>query len=146
MIGTGEEPIGRALGRASRTVARGFDEALAAGGGSFSVWLVLLELKLNPRANQRELAAEIGIEPATLTHHLNGMERDGLLLRQRDPDNRRVHIVTLTEAGEAKFAELAKAASEYDRRLRAGITDSELATLRGLLAKLCANIAPEDAS
>ncbi|WP_020501171.1 MarR family winged helix-turn-helix transcriptional regulator [Sciscionella marina] len=144
MFHKGEEPIGRTVGRASRAIGRGFGEALNAAGGSFSTWIVLLQLKLDPGASQRVLAAEIGIEPATLTHHLNGMERSGLITRRRDPANRRVHIVELTEAGEARFAELAEAAREFDRRVRSGLSAAEIGSLRALLGRLCANIDAED--
>ena len=47
-------------------MSRAFDEALVAAGGSLPVWLVLLNLKIRPRANQRELAAAVGIREATL--------------------------------------------------------------------------------
>ena len=107
------------------------------------MWLVLLSLKSRPTANQRELAAAVGIQDATLTHHLNGMEADGLLTRRRDPANRRVHLVELTEAGDAAFRRLRTVAQHYDTRLRTGFSDSELDTLRGLLGKLRDNVTPE---
>jgi MarR family transcriptional regulator for hemolysin len=106
------------------------------------MWLVLLSLKSRPTANQRELAAAVGIQDATLTHHLNGMEADGLLTRRRDPANRRVHLVELTEAGDAAFRRLRTVAQHYDTRLRTGFSDSELETLRGLLGKLRDNVTP----
>lgn len=134
------EPIGREIGLAARTIKRGFEQALGTAGGSFATWLVLLELRTNPGANQRELAAGIGIEPATLTHHLNAMERDGLLTRRRDPANRRVHLVELTKRGEATFQRLAVAAGRFDEQLRGGIGGDELAALRSTLAQLCANV------
>lgn len=134
------EPIGRVIGLAARTIKRGFEQALGGQGGSFATWLVLLELRMNPGANQRELAAGIGIEPATLTHHLNAMERDGLLTRRRDPGNRRVHLVELTAQGEAEFQRLVVGASRFDEQLRTGIEDGELAALRTTLVKLCANV------
>jgi DNA-binding transcriptional MocR family regulator len=43
--------------------------------------------------NQRQIAESIGIQGATLTHHLNAMEADGVVTRRRDPTNRRVHVV-----------------------------------------------------
>ena len=96
-----QTPIGMELAGVARDVGRAFDAALARAGGSRPMWLVLLSLKSRPTANQRELAAAVGIQDATLTHHLNGMEADGLLTRRRDPANRRVHLVELTEAGDA---------------------------------------------
>jgi MarR family transcriptional regulator for hemolysin len=130
------------LAGVARDVGRAFDAALARAGGSRPMWLVLLSLKSQPTANQRELAAAVGIQDATLTHHLNGMEADGLLVRRRDPANRRVHLVELTEAGDAAFRRLRTVAQHYDTRLRTGFSDSELETLRGLLGKLRDNVTP----
>jgi MarR family transcriptional regulator, transcriptional regulator for hemolysin len=138
-----QTPIGMELAGVARDVGRAFDAALARAGGSRPMWLVLLSLKSRPTANQRELAAAVGIQDATLTHHLNGMEADGLLTRRRDPANRRVHLVELTEAGDAAFRRLRTVAQHYDTRLRTGFSDSELETLRVLLGKLRDNVTPE---
>ena len=136
-----ETPIGMELAGVARDVGRAFDAALARAGGSRPMWLVLLSLKSRPTANQRELAAAVGIQDATLTHHLNGMEADGLLTRRRDPANRRVHLVELTEAGDAAFRRLRTVAQHYDSRLRDGLTEEELDVTRRVLARLRANVA-----
>jgi MarR family transcriptional regulator, transcriptional regulator for hemolysin len=133
-------PIGLHLARATRLVSRAFDDALSQAGGSLPVWLVLLNVKIRPTANQRELAAAVGVREATLTHHLNSMEADGLLTRRRDETNRRVHVVELTEAGEAAFVELRQAATAFDKRLRRGLGDEEIAELDRVLGRLVANV------
>jgi MarR family transcriptional regulator for hemolysin len=133
-------PIGLRLARTARVVSRAFDEALAGAGGSLPVWLVLLSVKTGRVANQRELAQAVGIREATLTHHLNAMEDEGLLTRRRDEINRRIHVVELTETGEAAFARLREAAVAFDQRLRAGLSRDELVTLDGLLDRLAANV------
>ena len=138
-----QTPIGLELASVARDVGRAFDAALAQAGGSRPTWLVLLSLKARPTANQRELAAAVGIQDATLTHHLNGMEAEGLLTRRRDPANRRVHLVELTEAGDAAFRRLRTVAQHYDTRLRAGFSDADLDTLRGLLGRLRDNVTAE---
>jgi MarR family transcriptional regulator for hemolysin len=135
-------PIGMNLGRTSKLVAQAFDVALVEAGGTLPVWLTLLSVKSSELANQRELAGMIGIQGATLTHHLNAMEAQGLLMRRRDPDNRRVHLVELTEAGEAMFLKLRAAALIFDKRLRAGLPDDRLAEFAEVLAALRANVAP----
>ena len=133
-------PIGLVLSRAARVVSRAFDEALADAGGSLPMWLVVLNLNSGRAANQRELAASVGVSEATLTHHLNAMEKSGLLTRRRDPENRRIHLVELTDAGEATFVRLRNAAVAFDRRLRRGLAAEELATLKGLLDRLASNV------
>ena len=133
-------PIGLALASAARTVSRAFDDALEQAGGSLPIWLVLLNLKIKPDGSQRELAVAVGVREATLTHHLNGMERAGLLTRRRDPDNRRVHVVELTEAGEAMFLSLREVALSFDKRLRRGITAEQTEALADVLGRLTANV------
>lgn len=137
-------PIGLQLSRSARSVSRAFDDALARAGGSLPAWLVLISLKSRPLRNQRELADAVGIREATLTHHLNAMDAQGLLTRRRDPANRRMHLVELTDAGEAAFLRLRDAAVAFDQRLRTGISGEEVAMLDGLLRRLESNVTGEE--
>ena len=128
------------LARTAKLVAQAFDAALVEAGGTLPVWVTLLSVKSRELANQRELAGMIGIQGATLTHHLNAMEAQGLLTRRRDPENRRVHQVALTAAGEALFETLRTAALAFDKRLRVGLPDERLAEFAEVLAALRANV------
>jgi MarR family transcriptional regulator for hemolysin len=123
-------------------LSRGFNDALTTAGGSLPQWLILVALKQGPHAMQRELADAIGIEGATLTHHLNRMESDGLVQRERAAGNRRTQLVTLTPAGETLFATLLDAVVAFDKRLRHGISAKELDALRDLLQRLRSNAEP----
>jgi MarR family transcriptional regulator, transcriptional regulator for hemolysin len=134
------EPLGLHLTRVSRAVSRAFDDALAAEGGSLPIWLVLISLKSGQRASQRELAEAVGIQGATLTHHLNAMESAGLVTRRRDPDNRRMHLVELTPAGDALFLRMRRAAMAFDAKLRTGLTEHEVGQLEALLTRLRDNV------
>jgi MarR family transcriptional regulator, transcriptional regulator for hemolysin len=140
-----EEPIGRQLARTAKLVSRAFEQELALAGGSLSAWLILLSLKSRSWRTQRELAEALGIEGPTLTHHLAGLEREGLVLRSRDPENRRVQRVELTEAGDAAFHRLRRAASSFDERLRSGLDDEQIKQLRELLARLLLNLPGDEA-
>ena len=134
------EPLGLQLTRVSRTVSRAFDEVLAQAGGSLPVWVVLISLKSGQIASQRELAGAVGIQGATLSHHLNAMESAGLVTRRRDPRNRRLHLVELTPEGDALFARLREAAFTFDQRLRAGLTEQDVDRLEALLDRLRDNV------
>jgi MarR family transcriptional regulator for hemolysin len=137
------EPIGRQLARTAKRLSLAFDAELAAAGGSLPTWLILVSLKSRRWRTQRELAQALGIEGPTLSHHLTGLERTGLIRRSRDPDNRRVQRVELTEAGDAAFHRLRRAASSFDERLRAGVDESEIQQVRELLARLLSNVTGE---
>jgi MarR family transcriptional regulator for hemolysin len=120
-------------------VSRAFDQALTEAGGSLPTWLLLLSAQISERPIQRELADAVGLRPATLSHHLDTLESDGLVTRRRDPADRRSHVVALTDAGQAAFGQLREAAIAFDRRLRSGLREDEVELLRGLLARLAHN-------
>jgi MarR family transcriptional regulator, transcriptional regulator for hemolysin len=136
-----QQPIGLALAATAKRLSRAFDDTLAEAGGSRPVWLILLALKVEPPQTQRELAAAVGIEGATLTHHLDAMQRAGLVTRERMPENRRVQRVELTDDGERAFLRLRDAAMRFDTRIRAGLSDADVNRLRELLATLETNCA-----
>ena len=140
-----KEPIGLQVQRTAKTLNRAFDRALAEQGGSLPTWLILLSLKAGKWETQRQLAAAVGIEGATLTHHLDGLERAGLITRRRDPENRRVQRVELTRKGDEAFFRLRRAAMRFDQRLREGVGEDELETVRAALSRLQANVSERDA-
>jgi MarR family transcriptional regulator for hemolysin len=135
-----EEPIGRALDATARLASRAFDKQLAEAGGTRPGWLILVALKQQRWRTQQEIAAAVGIEGPTLTHHLDAMEKAGLIERTRDPDDRRAMRVEMTKAGDKLFMQLAKAAIEFDQRLREGISDKDLETARRVFQRMRANV------
>jgi MarR family transcriptional regulator, transcriptional regulator for hemolysin len=137
------EPIGRLLADVAKSVSRAFQDELAAAGGSQPIWLLLLALKQGRGGRQQELASAVGIEGPTVTHHLDGLERAGLITRTRDPADRRAMRVELTPEGDALFRRLARAAKSFDERLRDGLGDAEIDAVRQVLRKLRTNAVPE---
>jgi MarR family transcriptional regulator, transcriptional regulator for hemolysin len=131
------------VSRTAKELSRAFDSALAAAGGSTSTWLVLLALKTGGHRTQGQLAEAVGVRGPTLTHHLDGLERAGLITRDRDPGNRRVQVVAMTEDGEQLFLRLRRAAASFDGRLHAGLEDADVDQLRRILAQLVENAQPD---
>ncbi len=121
-------------------MSRAFDETLVAAGGSLPVWQVLLNLRIDPAMSQRGLAAAVGVSETTLTHHLNAMETAGLVVRRRDPADRRTHTVEVTAAGRAAFDRLRAAAAGFDARLRSGLSGPDVDRLGELLERLADNV------
>src|SRR5215218_6522464 len=135
------EPIGRVVSSTAKQLSRAFERELAEAGGSQPVWLILLALKQQRWRTQQDLAAAVGIEGPTLTHHLDGLQRDGLIERTRDPGDRRAMRVELTAEGERRFRRLAQAALAFDERLQEGVSEPELDSFRSVLGRLRDNVA-----
>jgi MarR family transcriptional regulator, transcriptional regulator for hemolysin len=129
-------PIGLRLARTARLVTQAFERVMADAGGSVSTWQVLLLVRSGLWGTQTLLAQALGVTGATLTHHLNSLERRGLVRRWREESNRRVQQVELTPDGEALFEGLREVAIRHDAHLRSKLSDAEVELLGTLLEKL----------
>jgi MarR family transcriptional regulator for hemolysin len=126
-------PIGLHLVRTARAVSQEFDRAMTEAGGSAAVWQVLLLVRSQEWGTQSQMAEAMGITGATLTHHLNAMEAQGLVTRRRSG---RVQQVELTPEGAALFERLRDVARRHGERLRASLGEDGVAQLAALLDKV----------
>jgi MarR family transcriptional regulator for hemolysin len=129
-------PIGLQLARTARSVSSEFERVMADAGGSASTWQVLLLVRSGQWGTQSNLAKAMGVTGATMTHHLNALEAQGLVRRWREESNKRVQQVELTKAGTAMFDRLREVAMKHDQRLRSRLSAKEVDQLSRLLHKL----------
>src|SRR5215210_2153419 len=92
---------------------------------------------------QRELGTLMDVDPSILVTLLNPLEGDGYLSRERDPADRRRHVVTITRRGEQQLDRAAQAQRDAEDELFAGLTDTQRDQLRALLLVLRQQLTPE---
>src|SRR5829696_10243995 len=85
---------------------------------------------------QGELVREMGVAPSILVTLLNPLEAAGLVARERDPADRRRHLVTLTAAGERHLVSASRAQLESEDALFAALNDDQREQLAALLIAL----------
>jgi DNA-binding MarR family transcriptional regulator len=95
---------------------------------------------------QRELGQVMETDPSILVTLLNPLEAEGLLSRQRDEQDRRRHLVTLTDRGERRLAGAARAQREAEAELFAGLDQSQREQLGVLLIALNESLSGEYAA
>src|SRR5207302_3202943 len=94
--------VGQAAQRSQALVA----EALADEGMRRQHFTVLTSLAEQGEASQATLGRRLWIDPSDLHAIVGELERDGLLARVRDPEDRRRNVVRLTTAGRAALKRL----------------------------------------
>jgi DNA-binding MarR family transcriptional regulator len=67
---------------------------------------------------------------------LNDLEADGLIVRKRDPEDRRRHIVEVSAKGSARLEAAKKTAAAAEEELLAGLDADQRAELLVLLAQV----------
>ena len=134
------DSLGRDLVLLAKAMRARLESRLVNAGASLPAWGVLSCAIDEEGLSQRQLADRMGIESATLTHHLDRLETAGLVVRHRDGDDRRILRVFTTPAARELHARMAAVAGNLDADLTAGLSEDDLAELRRLLSLLSANL------
>lgn len=100
---------------------------------------VLMSLWREDGLKMIELGRRAGLEPSTMTGLLDRMERDGLLYRSADPDDRRALRVYLTEEGVRIQGTVLKVLDQIIAEIFNGISEEDLDHLKGILRRVLEN-------
>lgn len=76
-----------------------FNLELKAQGTSLAQLKLLLFIKHRVSARAIDISDAFGFAPRTVTEAIDGLERDGLVRRDPDPNDRRAKHVSVTDAG-----------------------------------------------
>src|SRR5579871_2362643 len=79
------EPLGRQLVFTAKAMRSAFEDAIIGAGGSLASWIVLSALSETGCCSQAALASHVHLEGATITHHVDRLEKAGLVTRRLDP-------------------------------------------------------------
>ena len=127
---------GYLLGRAAQQCRGYFDalaEPLGIHGRHFGVLTVLGEEK---PLSQVELGERLGVDRNTITLLLDDLEGKELVTRRRDPQDRRAHLVALTDAGRDVLAQSVELVWRTNEEVFAPLSAEERTQLHALLSRL----------
>ncbi|MER7989842.1 MarR family transcriptional regulator [Streptomyces noursei] len=96
------------------------------------------------RLTAGQLAASGLVSSAGVTLRIDRLEKDGLIVRERDAEDRRVVYSRLTDAGLATVDEVFAEHLENERRMLAGMSPAECRQLARLLHELEHSILASD--
>jgi DNA-binding MarR family transcriptional regulator len=134
------DSLGYQVNLLARLFERALRERIAAHGvvpGQFPALLCLYE---QDGLTQAEIGSRVQIEQPTIAKTLQRMERDGLIRRAPDPDDRRRVRIHLTPRTRALEPTLAAAARAINERAIDGLTRAEAEHLMGTVTRIIANL------
>jgi DNA-binding MarR family transcriptional regulator len=89
-----------------------------------------------PGLSQQAVAQMLGTPPSRLVGLVDALADRGLVERRRNREDRRLHALHLTEAGEAMLARIAAIGREHDDAICRTLDAAEREQLRTLLARI----------
>ncbi|WP_055486873.1 MarR family winged helix-turn-helix transcriptional regulator [Streptomyces sp. WMMB 322] len=140
------EKVVNALSRLDRRMNVAYGRQLGILGLGHAEWEVLKELVMAGTPYQLSpgtIAKRLGLTPAAMTHRIDRMLAQGLVTRERDPENRVRVIIGLTDEGREKWIQVMRKASVFEEELLQDLTKVERTLLGELLTRLLRRV--EDA-
>jgi DNA-binding MarR family transcriptional regulator len=133
---------GHLINRLSRLSQRWADERFQRLGLAIAQMPVLYALKDGAYSTQTELAKMAHIEQPTMAQLLGRMERDGLIRRTANPEDKRSSLVSLTPLAAKKLPAAREVLREGNKQALEGFSEREIETLTRLLLRVLKNVEP----
>jgi DNA-binding MarR family transcriptional regulator len=136
-LGELSDHLGYSLKRAQLRIFEDFLRCVAPLQLTPAQFSVLMLLEKDPGRNQTEIASSLGILRPNFVAMLDGLESRDLCARIRSSNDRRSHILMLTDKGRAVLARAKKlVASKHEARLNELLGPANRAALLSMLAKI----------
>jgi DNA-binding MarR family transcriptional regulator len=117
-------------------------EAAEQSGFELYDYSLLALLAEGVRATQSTIADAVGLDPSRLVALLDSLEERGLVVRQRDPLDRRRHVVSITAAGTVELSRIRAAVKQAEDEFFEPLDLESRKTFHELLARLAAKNDP----
>lgn len=101
---------------------------------------LLLYLHRRQELSQLELQALLGLDAAAITRHLQNLRAQSLITTRKNPADKRITLVALTDAGEAELRQLEQRKAAFLQKMTADLTDEEVRVLTQYIERISKNI------
>jgi DNA-binding MarR family transcriptional regulator len=132
--------VGQAYFELHHQLHRSVDQAMSSAGLSLARFKVLMRISEGGPMNQAKLAGLLGFAPRSVTDTVDALERDGLVTRADDENDRRARIVALTPAGHDAFASAQVVRLKAMEEIFGSLSTAERDSFVALLGKIRTNL------
>jgi DNA-binding MarR family transcriptional regulator len=127
-----------ALRKATRRVSQLYDSVLAPTGLRSTQRSILLSIARAGSPTMGQLAVSLVLDRSALGHNLKPLEREGFIVLDTDPNDKRNRLAKLTKKGENKLRETATLWREAQDRFEQKFGTNKAEALRKALAVIAA--------
>ena len=123
------------MSKAQHTLKNHVKREFTAGGVTISPAQsgILFSLKFGNGLSMNQLSQILSIDNAAVTRHVDTLERNGLVKREQDADDRRKMIIRITEKGIAEADKLKVIARRINSMIKEGFSEEEVEVFKSIL-------------
>jgi DNA-binding MarR family transcriptional regulator len=126
----------------TRAMRRRFDRNLAAAGFKFThdQWAVLITLWNRDGQTQKDLGYITMMGKVNITRLIDGMEKEGWIIRRTDDEDRRQRRILITAGGKALYRDLLPTIKNTLREAEKNVDNAALKTFKNVLRQMMRNL------
>ncbi len=117
-----------------------FGRKLDGSGVTRIQWISLYYINEYKHISQRELSNLMCVKDSSVGRLIDRLERDGLVIRTRSTEDRRVITLSLSDEGDSRFHELLPIGQSFNNQLIKNISAKDLETFENVLKTMLINI------
>jgi DNA-binding MarR family transcriptional regulator len=141
------EDTTESYGKYISTIYRHMQILIAAELAPFRIgswqYIFLLAIAGKEKITQKALSEVLLIDKTTTAKAIAKLGAEGYVRRESDPEDKRYHLLYLTEAGRAVVPKVQEALDHVRNKSLIGISDEEYAIMLGLLKKVLRNVSEQ---
>lgn len=128
----------------SHIIRQRFNKAAERIGFTHAQWRALVHLSENENCRQIDLAEILEIKPITLVKQIDLLEESGMVVRNKDVDDRRAYRLVITDKARAIMQELWEIADAVECEVLASLSPDERRLMTDLLDRVKSSLATSD--
>lgn len=131
------DSIGYIINRTAKAFVKALESQLRKNVGvTAGQWKVLVMLVDQNGLTQKEIADRLGLDGATIIPIIDKMEKDKLVIRKVDPDDRRNNRIYRTVRADALWDKMVQCASDVKEISLNGISDQNVKIMKEVLESI----------
>ncbi|WP_432666120.1 MarR family transcriptional regulator [Wukongibacter baidiensis] len=123
-----------------KEISDAFGRRLKKSGITRIQWIALYYINANQNITQRELSKLMFVKDSSVGRLLDRLERDNMIKRIRNKEDRRNINIILTEEGKTKIDALIPEGDKFNNKLIEGLTEGELRIFEKVVFTMVRNI------
>jgi len=117
-----------------------FGRKLEGSGITRIQWISMYYINEFENISQRELSNLMCVKDSSIGRLIDRLERDGIVIRTRSTEDRRVITLALSDEGQHQFETLLPLGMEFNNQLIKNIPEKDLETFENVLKTMLSNI------
>lgn len=123
----------------AKKLSDAFNNRLLKRGITRVQWITMYYLNKYESLTQIELCEKLNVKPSSVVRLIDRMERDELIKRLKNPDDRRSYNITLSEKGNMFWNEVESEGEDMSKLFMKGINKDDLEVFKMVLLKMVDN-------